>query len=1495
MIRVKKKKGFSLAEVIVTVMIVGVLMSTVFIGGSKAVNDARKTGVVRDLQHFDAAVTTALFDHPEAAAIKNNNPTGILARLIETINGYLDSNEQIQNPTIALTTEDGRGSISIFPTTANSGAYAIFASGKEDPWGNPYYFIFDSSNRKPNNAEFHISVVSAGPNTSAEIGGRIDSDDIFLLNELVNGRVYSAIYDCSTIDGFDNYENDYVSRLAGFPDAIEGNTALYTDSSGKNTPSANPEKTISTTTSTIASGLKDPELSITRSRDMIDVGESVVFNASRQGTGIIGVISANSSVAHAHVDGTIVTVTGVKSGSTTVTVQCASTKEYKYSVAVYNVTVVGKEDATKEFVTDRIETSPIAYAYISGTALYFDRAAKSDDVPAGAYTNFETRASNPWLSAAKKAGITTVEFKDYIRPISTASWFNGLTTLEKITHINRLDTSNVTNMNQMFCSCTKLTALDVNMLNTSSVVNMSSMFQGCSSLTTLDLDNLDTSNVTNMQSMFNGCTKLESIDIAKLNTSNVTNMSQMFRNCSSLTSLDVSKWDTSNVTNMGGNQEWGYRFYGMFYNCSKLTNIDVSNWNTSSAENLSGMFYKCSGLTNLDISNWDTSNVRNMAHMFMDCNRLESLDVSKFSTSKVTDMRFLFANCSKLSEIDVSQWDTSNTTCTAGMFYNCSKVTSLDIAHFDMSKVTWTYGMFQGCSQLTSLDVSQWDVGNLDCVGGYASPAGAPWEGTFGMFLGCNKLETLDVSNWDVSKVRNFGSMFANCSKLKSLDVSNWDVSNGHTMASMFSGCSSLKNLDLSKWKATSLTNGAPFPMTYWHGTAQMFMNCSSLTSIDIGGFETSKVTNMQQMFWNCSQLPSLDVSSLDTTNVSNMYGMFGYCSKLTALDVSMFNTEKVTNMSSLFQNCQAVKILDLSKFITTKVTNMSNMFYNCAMLESVDVSGFDTSKVTSMQQMFWNCAKLETLDVSGFNTNNVTNMNGLFANCSKLIAIDVSEFNTAKVTNMSNMFSNCSTLVKILATSTFDASSVPNSTNMFYNCTKLVGENGTVYNSSITDKRYARIDEVGKKGYFTSKARDVMLSNPIEFAYIDGETLHFDRAATTEDIPDGAFTDFESNSSAPWLEDARTKGITTVNFKKIIRPMSTASWFDGITTLEEILNIHRLNTTNVTNMASMFKGCSSLTTLDLNNLDTINTTDMSSMFANCSSLETLDVSGLDTSEVTNMQLMFNGCSKLKSLDVLGLNVHNVVDMSKMFGNCSGLTFLDISGWDTKSLKNTDELFSGCTNLRKVWIGDGWEVSGVTNSTDMFNSCENLPNFDQDKLDKTNAHCRDGGYLTYRGVPDGFQRVKYIEGTGTQWIDTEIKYQAATYIVDIVCTITQNKNNYWLFGTSDFEAGLYNGFYTPNFTYKQNGDILTITGKKDNPSISYSPRLFARNFKNISNETNPLPCKIYSFTVYENGSPIRDFLPAYRIEDGEIGMYDLITENYYTNSGSGVFLKGPDV
>ena len=98
------------------------------------------------------------------------------------------------------------------------------------------------------------------------------------------------------------------------------------------------------------------------------------------------------------------------------------------------------------------------------------------------------------------------------RPTSTAQWFYGCDKLEDIQHLDYLNTSEVTDMNRMFCGCRILNSIDLSSFNTWNVTNMECMFYDCRILKSIDLSSFNTVNVTNMSEMFYGCLSLNSSD-----------------------------------------------------------------------------------------------------------------------------------------------------------------------------------------------------------------------------------------------------------------------------------------------------------------------------------------------------------------------------------------------------------------------------------------------------------------------------------------------------------------------------------------------------------------------------------------------------------------------------------------------------------------------------------------------------------------------------------------------------------------------------------------------------------------------------------------------------------------------------------------------------------------------------------------------------------------------------------------------------------------------
>ena len=76
----------------------------------------------------------------------------------------------------------------------------------------------------------------------------------------------------------------------------------------------------------------------------------------------------------------------------------------------------------------------------------------------------------------------------------------------------------------------------------------------------------------------------------------------------------------------------------------------------------------------------------------------------------------------------------------------------------------------------------------------------------------------------------------------------------------------------------------------------------------------------------------------------------------------------------------------------------------------------------------------------------------------------------------------------------------------------------------------------------------------------------------------------------------------------RLAQPSSCYYWFYGCKNLTEIVNLTNLNTWNVTDMSSMFYGCSSLESLDLSNFNTSSVKTMSNMFKDCSGLTSLNL-----------------------------------------------------------------------------------------------------------------------------------------------------------------------------------------------------------------------------------------------------------------------------------------------
>lgn len=157
-------------------------------------------------------------------------------------------------------------------------------------------------------------------------------------------------------------------------------------------------------------------------------------------------------------------------------------------------------------------------------------------------------------------------------------------------------------------------------LDTSKVTNMENMFESCYDITTIPP--IDTSKVTNMPRMFYNCHSLTTIP--PIDTSNVTSMNYMFYYCHSLTT--IPRLDTTKVTDMRG----------IFYNCFRLKKIDITHYNTSSVSYNETWCNKCYSLKAIIIRSF-SSTLSLDSSAFADCYHLTGTKNSTYNPTGAKD------------------------------------------------------------------------------------------------------------------------------------------------------------------------------------------------------------------------------------------------------------------------------------------------------------------------------------------------------------------------------------------------------------------------------------------------------------------------------------------------------------------------------------------------------------------------------------------------------------------------------------------------------------------------------------------------------------------------------------------------------------------------------------------------------------------------------------------------------------------------------------------
>jgi hypothetical protein len=194
-------------------------------------------------------------------------------------------------------------------------------------------------------------------------------------------------------------------------------------------------------------------------------------------------------------------------------------------------------------------------------------------------------------------------------------------------------------------------------------------------------------------------------------------------------------------------------------------------------------------------------------------------------------------------------------------------------------------------------------------------------------------------------------------------------------------------------------------------------------------------------------------------------------------------------------------------------------------------------------------------------------------------------------------------------------------------------------------------------------------------------------------------------------------------------------------------------------------------------------------------------------------------------------------------------------------------------------------------------------------------------------LPNEYQEVEYLELTGTQYINTGYTAPENSNVEVEIKTSTQIDGNgrRFLFGTrggasfilwfGDYQNKLYYDFHYGTGSGSGswindyvNGTIMDIKMNSTGLYINGNTMDSSGAGTSFAGCTYPMYLgaiytgsimgyyggRIYSCTIKNGSTPIRNFIPCYRKSDNIPGFYDMVNNQFYTNAGTGTFLVGKD-
>lgn len=515
------------------------------------------------------------------------------------------------------------------------------------------------------------------------------------------------------------------------------------------------------------------------------------------------------------------------------------------------------------------------------------------------------KMTQPWSSFA--ASITEVIVKDEVRPVSMEQWFRGLLNCSIFSNIDKVNTSNCTNLWGTFNDCRSIEELDLSSWDTSKVTRYgsggyNSLFYNCLKLKKISLAGWDLSSLTTKNEMFSICPALEEIDMSGCIYENApTLMSQCFK----LKKVVISPEMSFAGDFFAAAYDATEGFDGKWYLESDLKR----SFTTAEAKTYINDRFRTENDSVTLVAGYGTSAY---AAIYKDPNS----NARKLAFGRGFAERALngWTQEAAYRGIESNIYNALGTSPSASNTpWNAvsgSIVEVVNVLTDDADKIAPASlnAWFAGMENLSSIELSMFDVSNTKDISS--------------ILYACRSLtDVRGLETWNTSNVESMSNAFAGVKGDFASDISAWDTSKVKDMGWMFWGCTGITNLDLSRWSTASLTNNT-----------NAFYQCSAIQTLKLpANFVKSSMTTIGQMFWECRSITTIDSSDWDTSKLNNLTGLFYNCESLQkVVGIESWNTSSVTEMVDTFHNCYSI-VADLRTWNVANVVSNSGFSYAAA------------------------------------------------------------------------------------------------------------------------------------------------------------------------------------------------------------------------------------------------------------------------------------------------------------------------------------------------------------------------------------------------------------------------------------------------------------------------------------------------------------------------------------------------------------------------------------